>query len=281
MKKNIFSHLLSTIVVSFFGATTVFAQNFEPLAAIPGLTDENLTIVGYLERIFFLAIIAGALFAVVRISIAGFKYMMTDVITSKSDAREDIKGAFIGLGILLATVIVLTVINPNLLQLDFLKGARELEQLSLDDSKSDLADLVNLPPTREFLDREKAENHAESLVCPAGHKPSVNGATKDEESTWDSFWATVKNVTGSRYVVECKNTVEDKDFPIYDLQKDGKLPKTDEEWQKLIDAAADRASEYFNYCNGLSGYRAILTIPRFPKNQGSKYAVECKFMGKK
>lgn len=73
----------------------------------------------YLNSIFIMAISAAALLAVVKIIIAGVKYMLSDIVTSKADAKKEIRTALLGLVIIVATVTILTVINPNLTNLDF------------------------------------------------------------------------------------------------------------------------------------------------------------------
>ena len=109
-----------------FGAPYAEAQ-YQPLTGIPGVTDtNNITLVGYVNALFLLSIALGAMLAVVKIALAGFSYMMSDVVTKKDSAKEQIRGALIGLGILLATFVVLYTINPNLTNLDVLKGAKHI-----------------------------------------------------------------------------------------------------------------------------------------------------------
>ena len=69
---------------------------------------------GLLNNIFLLSISAAAIFAVIKIIIGGVKYMLTDVVTTKESAKKDIKGALLGLVIILAAVFILQTINPNL-----------------------------------------------------------------------------------------------------------------------------------------------------------------------
>lgn len=100
---------------------------YKPLVGVPGVdTSGTAGFTKYLQQLFVLTIIAGAMIAVVKMSIAGFKWMMTDSITSKSDARADITGALLGLAILLATYVVLNTINPNLTNLDVLRNAQNV-----------------------------------------------------------------------------------------------------------------------------------------------------------
>ncbi len=94
-------------------------QKFQPLAGIPGVTD-SLTLAGLLQNLYRLAIVIGALIAVIKITLAGFSYMSSDSIGNKSSAKDDIASSLLGLVIILATVLILETIfgtvNFNFLQ---------------------------------------------------------------------------------------------------------------------------------------------------------------------
>jgi hypothetical protein len=113
--------LVSLLVL--FGATTpalTLAQaTYSPLIGIPGITDAGLNFGDYINALYALSISLAALLAVVKIVIAGMKYMLSDVsVTSKSDAISDIQGAVFGLIIVISAVLILTVINPQLTKTD-------------------------------------------------------------------------------------------------------------------------------------------------------------------
>jgi len=93
---------------------------FVPLVGLPGLTDTSAkrTLADYLNALFRLAIGLGALIAVIRIIYAGVKYMSRDSFFAKEEAKSDIQTSLLGLLIMLSVVLVLTVINPNLLNLN-------------------------------------------------------------------------------------------------------------------------------------------------------------------
>jgi hypothetical protein len=90
-----------------------WAQTFTPLVGIPGL-EGNADFNTYINAVYGLAISLAALLAVIKIIIAGVKYMFTDIATDKGDAKKDIKGAVFGLVLVLSAVLILTVINPDL-----------------------------------------------------------------------------------------------------------------------------------------------------------------------
>ncbi len=89
---------------------------FQPIVGIPGLEGAR-TFDQYIDALYALAISLAALIAVVKIVIAGAKYMMDDIVTHKSEAKEDIKNALIGLLIIIGAVIILNTINSDLTNL--------------------------------------------------------------------------------------------------------------------------------------------------------------------
>lgn len=95
------------------------SQGFVPLVGIPGLDSANTpTFDDYIDALYALAISVAALIAVIQIVIGGAQYMMDDLITSKSAAKERIKNALIGLLIIIAAALILTTINSDLTRLD-------------------------------------------------------------------------------------------------------------------------------------------------------------------
>lgn len=104
---------LFTLIVTLCVPALVYGADYAPLVGIPGV-DPNADFSGYINSLYILSISVAALLAVIKIIIAGVKWMLTDVVTSKGEAKKDIYGAVIGLLIVLAAVLILTVINPNL-----------------------------------------------------------------------------------------------------------------------------------------------------------------------
>ncbi len=110
--------IITTSVITFCLPILVSAQAvYKPLVGIPGVNPSS-DFDGYINSLYALSISIAALLAVIKIVIAGVKWMTTDVVTSKGDAKKDIQGALIGLLIVLAAVLILTVINPNLTKVD-------------------------------------------------------------------------------------------------------------------------------------------------------------------
>lgn len=93
-----------------------YQTNYVPMINIPGVTAGGGvgSFSSYANVLYGFAIVAAALLAVIRLVIAGAKYMMSDVVTSKGQAIADIQGSLLGLLIIIAAVVVLQTINPNL-----------------------------------------------------------------------------------------------------------------------------------------------------------------------
>ncbi|HMO77611.1 MAG TPA: pilin [Candidatus Paceibacterota bacterium] len=89
------------------------AGPFVPLVGIPGVEDDS-DLGTYINALYILSISLAALLAVIKIIVAGVKWMMTDIVTGKEEAKKDIQGALTGLLIVISAVVILTLINPNL-----------------------------------------------------------------------------------------------------------------------------------------------------------------------
>ena len=105
------SKTLLTLIILLTPALVSAA--FVPLVGIPGI-DANASFNDYINALYALSISIAALIAVIKIIIAGVKWMLSDVVSSKQEAKSDIQGALIGLLIILAAVLILEVINPQL-----------------------------------------------------------------------------------------------------------------------------------------------------------------------
>jgi hypothetical protein len=95
----------------------VFAQQkYTPLVNIPKINDGTGggSFSDYVNFLYAAAIGIGAFLAVIKIIIAGVKYMMTDVVSTKSNAKGEITGALLGLLLILGAYMVLNIINPRL-----------------------------------------------------------------------------------------------------------------------------------------------------------------------
>jgi hypothetical protein len=130
-----FSMRILLFILFFISSTTfVYAQGTEgyvPIVGVPGLEQAGgLTAQQYVEALYKLSIAVGAMLAVIQIIFAGVQYMLTDVIPSKSDAISRIRGALLGLVILLGAVLILETINPDLLNLNIFSNAPSINQIT-------------------------------------------------------------------------------------------------------------------------------------------------------
>ena len=113
MKKTL---LLLTSATLLALPLLAYAQTsaYRPLIQLPITTGGAPGWQGYIDLLYATAISLAALLAVMKIVIAGAKYMFSDVITNKAEAKNDIQGALLGLLLILGAVILLNLINPQL-----------------------------------------------------------------------------------------------------------------------------------------------------------------------
>ena len=123
MFQRIYTFLFYIIAFAPMVAFGQLSQKYVPLAGLPGVTDRSdPTLIGYLNAIFMLSISIAAMVAVVRISVAGFQYMIsTDGWANREEAKGTILAVLIGLAVLLASYIILYTINPDLVTLNILQ----------------------------------------------------------------------------------------------------------------------------------------------------------------
>ena len=129
---------------------------FKSLVPLPGFDPGSPDIGQFIQALYSLAIIIGALLAVIKIILAGFKYMFGGTVTTTEDAKADIKGALLGLLIIVGAVVILGTINPQLTNLNIF-GRAEKHQEKRDKDLEKIKDNLE-----EFCG---AENNPESWPC--------------------------------------------------------------------------------------------------------------------
>jgi len=116
--------LALTILPVLATAATMVGQDpnaiFVPLAPIPVLNEGYESLPDYLNAVFSLVIGVGAILAVIMIVYNGLQYMTQEAVTEKKDAIGSIRGAVLGLLLLLGSFLILFVINPEILELNAL-----------------------------------------------------------------------------------------------------------------------------------------------------------------
>ena len=93
---------------------------FIPLVGIPGISGNETGLNEYINALYRLSISLAALLAVVKIVIAGAKYMLDDIVTHKEEAKQDIWGALMGLLVIVGAVLILNTVNSDLTNTNFL-----------------------------------------------------------------------------------------------------------------------------------------------------------------
>ena len=107
----------------FLLPATIIAQGTDPtpyklLAPLPGYVPDTTNVKFYLEGLFKLIIAIAGVLAVVMIIFGGIKYMSSEAFEGKSDAKDTIKNALVGLLLAISAWLILNTINPNLVKFD-------------------------------------------------------------------------------------------------------------------------------------------------------------------
>lgn len=115
--------LIAASFLAAFSAGSAFAQGFTPIVPLPFPVTDSTTIGQYLEGLFKLTISIGAALAVGSIVVGGFQYVASEALGDKAKGRTRIQNAVIGLILLLSVYLILSVINPQILELDIFKSS--------------------------------------------------------------------------------------------------------------------------------------------------------------
>jgi hypothetical protein len=121
---------LKSKVKSLFQGATANGQQILSAAGVKAgyvsdLFNPDMTsLAGFFNAAFKTAIVIGAILAVLRLGYAGFVYITSDLPGAKGNAKDIIGHAVTGLLLLLAIWLILNQINPQILNLEILQGAR-------------------------------------------------------------------------------------------------------------------------------------------------------------
>jgi hypothetical protein len=115
--KFFWKSLFVAVYVSFpFLGFSADYQALQPIQMPNGKELNNSDILQYLSNLYTFAIaIAGGL-AVIRIVYSGIKYMLSDIVTDKGEAKKSIQAAVYGLLMALGSYVFLYTLNPNLVK---------------------------------------------------------------------------------------------------------------------------------------------------------------------
>lgn len=165
--------LLFTIIViiGVSVAQLTFAQEtgkiYKSLVELPINLGSDRT-EEFVRILYILSVSVAAFLAFVKIIFGGVKYMLSDVITNKEDAKKDIRGALIGLLIVISAFLVLNTINPQLVQLNIFGDAPGVDV--------ELGDHGNATPKTSC--EQFGENSAQCCQFKGGNFAVIAGAPK-------------------------------------------------------------------------------------------------------
>lgn len=118
--KNIAPVLAGAVLAILAGALIAHAQDYTPLAPLPGTLTPGKTTTDmgtYLSGAITLLIAVSGALAVLMIIIGGTQYVASGIAPqAKNDAKDRIWNAIIGLVLVLVSYLILNSINPNLVK---------------------------------------------------------------------------------------------------------------------------------------------------------------------
>jgi len=89
-------------------------DTFIPLERVPGIEYDPNNLSGYFNDVFRVGVGVAAFLAVIMLMLGGFQYLTSDIPGQKSDGKERMSGAILGLLLILLSVVLLNVINPDI-----------------------------------------------------------------------------------------------------------------------------------------------------------------------
>jgi len=134
-------------------------QEYIPLAQVPGLTPGSgkQALGQYINSIYTLSIGIGAVLAVLMIVVGGLQYMGTDIFSKKGEGKTRIQNALLGLGLLLASFLILQTVNNDLTSLEVdLDPANNTRQIGFtEDENGNPQAILTQDNFDQFIEQEK------------------------------------------------------------------------------------------------------------------------------
>jgi len=162
-KKLVFVNLV-LFIVSVLTPLKTYAAGTLVSDAL-GLEAGNLD--AYFTNLFNLALVIGAVLAVLIIATAGLQYMTTDAISGKGESKDRIWQAVLGLLMLLSVYLFFKEINPNILNLDLKLDTVEVTGSSLDTTTSGTPTSI-VPPVNPSSIYWPSNDAQRNGVCGVG-----------------------------------------------------------------------------------------------------------------
>ncbi len=115
----------SLLLLTFITPLTLLANNkYVPLSpSLPGVDSTGYTygtehgMSNFINNLFGISVGVAAVLAVIMLAIGGFQYMTSESIFKTSGAKERITNAIVGLIIVLASILIMSTINPDIVNL--------------------------------------------------------------------------------------------------------------------------------------------------------------------
>jgi len=133
--KKIIIFSTTSIFVLFFASSVLATVSYTPLESIPGTNFSSTTPVtfsnlgGFFGQVFNYGIAVAAVLALIMIIAGGIQYMTVESWGGKSDAKQRIEDALVGLGIALVSWLILYTINPCLVYYTATNGCNSANTL--------------------------------------------------------------------------------------------------------------------------------------------------------
>ncbi|OHA15467.1 MAG: hypothetical protein A3G52_00625 [Candidatus Taylorbacteria bacterium RIFCSPLOWO2_12_FULL_43_20] len=114
---------LPTPNVAYGAPSAGLQEAYKPLTKLPQkfFPQQNIDLSGFLVGMFKLLIAVSGLLAMIMIIWGGVLYMSTDAISGKSEGKEKITNAVIGLVLALGSWLIIYTINPKILEFTLFK----------------------------------------------------------------------------------------------------------------------------------------------------------------
>jgi hypothetical protein len=257
-------------------------EKFVPLAGVPGFTDlDDLTLPSLIQAIYRMAIVIGALVAVLKITFAGLKYMGGDSIGNKKSAIEDIQSSLFGLLILLSTVLIINTIT----------GGIDLSRLFPSGGNGPVVTYPNLPPpimpqpdrSQEVDRRKGCAQTSGADSCGSGRVAVFKGSVVGMRMACESSSA-VPPVTGQstfRYATEAQCTATRLGGSTADRGNIGQLIIEGKNVYGIFEVRTrdtqPTTESLLNDCKSAGGSRVVKTTGPYvsPGGQGTVYGYVC------
>jgi len=182
-----------------FGQTNIALQSIQSLLGqnISGNGTGGQDAASVLQNLFTISIALAGVLAVLMIVIGGLEYLLSEAFTSKADAIKRIQAALWGLIIILASVVILNTINPDLLNINLsLPDLQNRKTLSPSRflSPEEVFKMGDVKPTAD--EQEEAKDRNKTIV-----------GVKQPTESGDAFRSKCISVGGNVVSGECNGVL--------------------------------------------------------------------------